>query len=225
MEAGGGLKNLTATPAEVKQGYTFSRDGKTVESGTMNLTNLVPGNVRAGVNIAGVVGAHDGELGYSDGKVKKLLIPNKTIPANTVKEAYICDVPPRTVGIKFESSNINIQLNSAHLNDINVGTMFIIVKDSAGKKTQMFLYPVKQGYGIVRPIYISLTHRGESFFVGGDQSNFETVVEEGFNYKSPMKLYIASANNPRIPFEIRVIQKPNSNPTYDYRNYVHFITI
>lgn len=54
---GGGVKGLTATPQDVRQGLTFSRDGKTVENGALNLTNLLPENIKAGVNVGGVVGA------------------------------------------------------------------------------------------------------------------------------------------------------------------------
>lgn len=53
---GGGLKGLTATPQDVRQGLTFSRDGKTVENGALNLTNLLPENIKAGVTIGGVSG-------------------------------------------------------------------------------------------------------------------------------------------------------------------------
>lgn len=47
---------LSVTPQDVRLGKTFSRDGKTVENGELNLTNLQPENIKSGVNIGGIVG-------------------------------------------------------------------------------------------------------------------------------------------------------------------------
>lgn len=56
-----GTKTLpgTASPSDVRLGKTFSRDGKTIASGSLNLNNLVPRNIRKGVNIGGVHGSID----------------------------------------------------------------------------------------------------------------------------------------------------------------------
>lgn len=64
---GGGLKGLTATPTDVRQGLTFSRDGKTVESGMMNLTNLRPENIKENITIADIVGTFAGSTLYKSG--------------------------------------------------------------------------------------------------------------------------------------------------------------
>lgn len=47
---------MSAQPQDVRMGQTFSTDGKTVQTGTMNLTNLRPENIKGGVTIAGVAG-------------------------------------------------------------------------------------------------------------------------------------------------------------------------
>uniref|UniRef100_UPI0035A0DCF9 hypothetical protein n=1 Tax=Prevotella heparinolytica TaxID=28113 RepID=UPI0035A0DCF9 len=54
----GGGKQLigTAQPSDVRMGQTFSSDGKNLQTGTLNLTNLLPENICEGVTIAGEVG-------------------------------------------------------------------------------------------------------------------------------------------------------------------------
>lgn len=47
----------TAKPSDVRMGMTYP-DGKELRSGTLDLRNLKPENVRMGVNIAGIVGTH-----------------------------------------------------------------------------------------------------------------------------------------------------------------------
>ncbi len=54
----GGSKPLSgsALPSDVRMGQTFSSDGKNLQTGTLNLTNLLPENICEGVTIAGEVG-------------------------------------------------------------------------------------------------------------------------------------------------------------------------
>lgn len=48
----------TAQPSDVRMGMTYP-DGKELRSGTLDLANLLPENIRSGVTIGGVVGNFD----------------------------------------------------------------------------------------------------------------------------------------------------------------------
>ncbi|MDO4754621.1 MAG: hypothetical protein Q4A41_06405, partial [Bacillota bacterium] len=53
--AGGKPLSGTAQPSDVRMGMTYP-DGKELRSGTLDLTNLLPENIRSGVTVGGVAG-------------------------------------------------------------------------------------------------------------------------------------------------------------------------
>lgn len=92
-------KHITgsALPGDVKMGQTFSVDGKTLETGTLNLINLLPENIKAGVTIGGVVGEYKDILSGLKSEAFKLTSSNSlnlgigtwTVPANASERLLV----------------------------------------------------------------------------------------------------------------------------------------
>lgn len=100
---------LTAEPSDVLLGRTFSKDGKVILTGTKNLDNLIPSNVRRGINIAGVVGT----MKPFDMKLPKQF--NKGVPGEhytgvetLTKEFVLADLPANTTAVAFICKDVGL---------------------------------------------------------------------------------------------------------------------
>lgn len=125
----GGVRGLSAQPSDVRMGMTFSRDGKTAETGTMNLTNLTPENIRKDVNIAGVVGTA-GVL--KSGIIKEVVVEypmiQNTILGENQMEITFLDIPKYSLGLEVlegaqfyylaSKSNIDVYFGIANKHDL-----------------------------------------------------------------------------------------------------------
>lgn len=110
---GGGVKGLSAHPQDVRMGMTYSVDGKTAETGTMNLTNLLPENIRKGVNIAGVVGTANA---LNSGIIKEIVVEHPMVRVLNFEaqkmELTFLDIPPYSIGLSIIEGHFNFHVNS-----------------------------------------------------------------------------------------------------------------